>query len=262
MFFGNMKKLSWYYKKIFFHLKKKIDLDKYIIETNNLEYLFNHFGSDKGTFIKHPYDKKKEKITGHSFGQFYERYFEEFKNEKFDLLEIGAWKGASLASFSKYFKNANIFGLDRNFKFEYKSKKITFLNCDTTNIKDLKKLEKKIKDLRFRIIIDDGSHFLSDMIHNLKFFFKFLDDKGLYIIEDYKHPEYYSTLNDTRNKELVISQIIQKLKKKELFKSELLNDNDQKILIRNIDTIFIHKGIMRDKKINSNVSDIVFFKKN
>ena len=255
-----MKKLSWYYKKALYYIKKKIDLDNYTIETNNLDYLFNHFGSDKGTLIKHPYDKKKEKIIGHSFGQFYEKYFNEFKNEKFDLLEIGAWKGASIAAFSKYFENANIFGLDKNFKFEYKSKKITFLNCDTTNIKDLKKIEKKIKNSRFRIIIDDGSHFLSDIIHNLKFFFKFLDNGGLYIIEDYKHPEYYSTLNNTKN-ELSISQIIEKLKKKELFKSEVLNESDQKTLMRNIDSIFIHKGIMKDKKTDNNVSDIVFFKK-
>ena len=110
------------------------------------------------------------------------------------------------------------------------------------------------------IIIDDGSHFLSDIIHNLKFFFKFLDNGGLYIIEDYKHPEYYSTLNDTKN-ELFITQIVEKLKKKELFKSEVLNESDQKTLMRNIDSIFIHKGIMKDKQTDNNVSDIVFFKK-
>ena len=56
---------------------------------------------------------------------------------------------------------------------------------------------------------------LSILIILKKFFFKFLDNGGLYIIEDYKHPEYYSTLNNTKN-ELSISQIIEKLKKKEL----------------------------------------------
>ena len=256
-----MKKLSWYYKKIIFQFKRKINLDKDITEINNLDHLFNYFGSDKGTSVNHPYDKKKEKIMGHGFGKFYEIYFKEFKKQKFNLLEIGAWKGASLAAFNKYFKNANIYGLDRNFKLEYKSKRINFLNCDTKNLKDLKKLEKKIKDKRFKVIIDDGSHFLSDIIHNLKFFFKFLDSQGLYIIEDYKHPEYYASLNDTKNKELFISQLIEKLKKKELFKSELLSEKDQKILIKEIDSVFFHKGIMEDKKINHNVSDIVFLKK-
>ena len=47
----------------------------------------------------------------------------------------------------------------------------------------------------------------------------------------------------------------------ELFKSEVLKESDQKTLMRNIDSIFIHKGIMKDKKTDNNVSDIVFFKK-
>ena len=45
-------KLSWYYKKIRFLLKSKIDLDKKTTIYNSLDDLFNHFGSDKGTSVK------------------------------------------------------------------------------------------------------------------------------------------------------------------------------------------------------------------
>ena len=170
-----MKKLSWHYKKLIFQFKKKIDLDKDLLSSNNLNELFNHYGSDKGTMVNHPYGREEEKIVGHGFGDYYEKYFKNLRNENFNLLEIGTWKGASLAAFKKYFLKANIYGLDRNFKFQYRSDKINFYNCDTTKKSDLQIIEKKFENKKFRIIIDDGSHFLNDIISNLKFFFRFLD---------------------------------------------------------------------------------------
>ena len=254
-----MKKISWYYKSIIFYLKKKINIDNDSFNSDNLNELFNYYGSDKGTKVNHPYDKKGDKIIGHGFGKYYEKYFREFKNEKFNFLEIGTWKGASLAAFKKYLTNANIHGIDRNYKLQFKSDKIKFYKCNTTNLNDLKNLKKKFKNIKFKIIIDDGSHFLNDIIHNLKFFFKFLDNGGIYVIEDFKHPEHFKYLNDTDNKELNITEIIQKFKKKEIFSSELLTKEDQLFLIENIRIISTYKGTMINKNIN--LSDIAFFKK-
>ena len=254
-----MKKLSFYYKKFIFQIKKKIDLDKIQNDGKSLNELFNHFGTDKGTGVKNPYNKKSEEIFGHGFAQFYEKHFNNFKNEKINFFEIGTWEGASLASFSKYFNNANLYGLDRNFKFKYKSKRINFYYCDTTNKKDLKKISNKIGKKKFQVIIDDGSHLLNDIIHNLKFFLDFVDNKGYYVIEDYNHPEYYSHLNNSSGDELLIKDIIIKIKNKEFFDSKILNKNDQTKLFESIKEINVHKGIMIDG--GKNVSDIVFFKK-
>ena len=254
-----MKKLSFYYKKFIFQIKKKIDLDKIQNNEKSLNELFNYFGTDKGTSVKNPYNKKSEKIFGHGFAQFYEKHFNNFKNEKINFFEIGTWEGASLASFSKYFNNANLYGLDRNFKFKYKSKRINFYYCDTTNKKDLKKISNKIGKKKFQVIIDDGSHLLNDIIHNLKFFLDFVDNKGYYVIEDYNHPEYYSHLNNSSGDELLIKDIIIKIKNKEFFDSKILNKNDQTKLFESIKEINVHKGIMIDG--GKNVSDIVFFKK-
>ncbi len=171
--FKLMKKVSFYYKKLIFKLKKKIDLDNVSNNQKSLNELFNFYGTDKGTNVTNPYNKKSDEKFGHGFAKFYEMHFSNFKNEKINFLEIGTWEGASIASFAKYFINANLLGLDRNFKFKYKSKRINFYNCDTTNEKDLTRIKKEIKNKKFKVIIDDGSHLLNDIIHNLKFFLIF-----------------------------------------------------------------------------------------
>ncbi len=255
-----MKKLSWYYKSLIFKLKKKINLDKEKKKKNKtLNEIFNYYGSDKGTSVKNPYGKNSKIIIGHGFGEFYEKHFKKLKNKKFNFLEIGTWEGASLASFYNYFNKAYIYGIDRNFKNKYSSKRLKFLYCDTTKISDLTKIQKKISKKKFLIIIDDGSHLLNDIIHNLKFFFKFLDNGGYYVVEDYNHPKYYTFLNNSQNKELLFDKIIYNLKNKFFFKSKILKKSDQQFLFNNIEKIYTHKGIMIDKK--KNVSDILILKK-
>ena len=255
-----MKKLSWYYKSLIFKIKKKINLDKKIEKNSkSLDQIFNFYGSDKGTRVKNPYGKNSKKIIGHGFGKFYEKHFKKLKNENFNFLEIGTWKGASLASFHNYFNKAQIYGIDRNFKNKYFSKRLKFLYCDTTNLDDLKKIKKKFNRKKFKIIIDDGSHLLKDIIHNLKFFYQFLDYGGYYIIEDYNHPKYYKFLNNSNNQEILVDKIIDNLRKKKNFKSKILNNKDQQKLFKNIKKIYTYKGIMIDA--NKNVSDILILKK-
>ena len=254
-----MKKLSWYYKYLIFKIKKKINLDKIYIKEKSLNKLFNHFGSDKGTNVKNPYGKNSDKIIGHGFGKVYEKHLGKFKNKKFNFLEIGTWRGASLASFNIYFKKAIVHGIDRNFKNRYSSERMKFLYCDTTNLHDLKKIRKIFGKKKFKVIIDDGSHLLNDIIHNLKFFFSFLEKGGYYIVEDYNHPKYYKFLNNSGNNELLFDQIVQNLRKKKMFKSKILSKNDQKFLFRKIKKIYTHKGIMIDLK--KNVSDILILKR-
>ena len=253
-----MKKFSWYYKFIIYNLKKKINIDKILLNYNSLDDLFNYFGSDKGTKVKDPYNKNSNKIFGHGFAKFYQDKFQSFQKEKFNLLEIGTWEGASLVSFLKYFENAIIFGLDRNFKLKYTSKRLKYFNCDTTNIYDLNIFKNKNKGVKFKIIIDDGSHLLSDIIHNMKFFSKFLDQDSYYVIEDYNHPKYYSFLNDTNGNEILVEEIIKKLKNKIYFNSSILNKNDQAILHKRIEKIDVYNGLMTEA--GKNISNIAFFK--
>ena len=91
-----------------------------------------------------------------------------------------------------------------------------------------------IERLLDRIHPDDIEYFLNVNKIAAHFFFKFLDNGGIYVIEDFKHPEHFKYLNNTDNKELNITEIIQKFKKKETFSSELLTEEDQLFLIENI----------------------------
>ena len=59
--------------------------------------------------------------------------------------------------------------------------------------------------------------------------------------------------------ELLIKDIIIKIKNKEFFDSKILNRGDQLKIFESIKEIYVHKGIMIDG--GTNVSDIVFFKK-
>ena len=54
------------------------------------------------------------------------------------------------------------------------------------------KINSKTNSSFFDVIIDDGSHYLSDILYSLKTLFKYIEKGGLYIIEDYKHPNYYT----------------------------------------------------------------------
>ena len=67
-------------------------------------------------------------------------------------------------------KNIKVYGLDINNKEKLK------IALNKTN------LNKKVEN--FDLIIDDGSHYLSDILFSLKTFFKHLKKGGIYIIEE------------------------------------------------------------------------------
>ena len=82
----------------------------------------------------------------------------------------------------------------------------------------------------------------------LKFFFKYVKNEGLYIIEDYKHPNYYKYNRNIDH--LLVDQILLNLNNKKSFTSNIFNDDDQKELIRSIKTIETFKGNLNDSDIS------------
>ena len=248
-----MKKITRLYKKITFNFKPKIDVDKVYDNFSSLDDIFNYFGTDKGTNVKNQYDKNSDLILGHGFAKFYEKHLSSYKNQKFDLLEIGTWKGASSAAFTLYFPNAYVWGVDRNFKFSYKSKRLKFINCDLTSENEFKNLEKKIYNKKFKIIIDDGSHILTHIIKNLKFFFKKVESNSYYIIEDFKAPNDQKHLDDSNGKEIFIEELLTNIKNKSYFESQILNKEDQDYLFKNIEEIFTYEGNQKSP-LSSNIA--------
>ncbi len=248
-----MKQITKIYKIFLFNLKRKIDLDNQI-KKESLNELFNYFGTDKGTNVINPYSQESNEILGHGFAKFYEKKFKNIKYDKFEILEIGAWEGASTAAFMNYFPNSKIYCIDKNFRFKFRSKRVFFNYCDINDSRDLKKISTQFYQKKFKIIIDDASHILTDMIKSLKFFFNYLENDGIFIIEDFNAPVYFNSLNDSNNKEIMIGDLLKNLKRKKKFKSNILSDMDQEYLFDNISEIEIFKG-------KTQISDIAFLKR-
>ncbi len=128
---------------------------------------------------------KSDKI-GHGYIKIYESYFKKIRDENLKILEIGIADGKSLLTWSDYFKNSIIVGIDIH-KINIEEKKL-----DRNNIvvhqgsqSDKSFIEKLIsKYNEFDIIIDDGSHLSKDVKKSFDLLFPSLKDDGLYIVED------------------------------------------------------------------------------
>ena len=124
----------------------------------------------------------------------YEKYFENIRNKKLNILEIGIDKGPSLRVWSDYFVNSKIAGIDIN-KVHFTIKNVSIYCGDQS---DKVFLNKVINDFKyFDIIIDDGSHISKHIIKSFNFLFDYLNDDGLYIIEDL-HYSYYPRYGGSR----------------------------------------------------------------
>ena len=238
-----MNLLKQYKRYLLYIIKKKIniDLDKKS-SSDSLTNLFNYYGTDK---------------VGHGYTQFYEKHFKPIKKKNLNILEIGSYSGASAASFVKYFPNSKIYCADINISnFKFLSKRIQVYGLDISNKKMINNFFKKINitygQKYFDIIIDDGSHKLSDMLFSLNIFLKNLKKDGYYIIEDYKFPNFFERLNDPS--ELKIDQLINTINTKGEIKSNILDDNTKNTFKNNEIVISSYQG-------TSKGAAIVFFKK-
>ena len=242
-----MNFLSLFKRNLIFKFKKKISIDNDNIIPKSLDYLFHEYGSDKANIFK-PNQK-----PGHGYSIYYEKKLEAYKNKNLNILEIGSYAGASAAAFTKYFPQSKVYCFDVNISnFKYESEKINVFGIDINNkkkvLKTLNKIFSEQNFTQFDLIIDDGSHNLSDILISLKFFFKYVKNKGLYIIEDFKHPNYYKYNRNIDH--LLVDQILLNLNNKKSFTSNIFNDDDQKELISSIEMIETFKGNLNDSDIS------------
>tara|TARA_Y100000590_G_scaffold190992_1_gene217356 strand:+ start:310 stop:1089 length:780 start_codon:yes stop_codon:yes gene_type:complete len=247
---------------LIYKLRKKVDIDSSLKNFNDmsLDEIFAYFGSDKATISKTGLASKisnQRKVTGHGYSKFYEEHLNIFKNKNINILEIGSYSGASAASFVKYLPQSKIYCLDINVSnFNVISKKIKLFGLDVSNKVMVDNFLKKVNISKnsnfFDIIIDDGSHKLSDMLRAIDIFYKILKPSGLYILEDYKFPNYYDHLNDCS--EIKIDELIHNVKTKKVFASNILDKESVNYLINNTSEVYSYRGLL-------NHSDIAFLKK-
>lgn len=124
-----------------------------------------------------------DKITHHRYGDAYDFLFNKFNREdNLNILEIGTQKGGTLLAWKEYFPNADITGVD-----------VVDVVPDEYRVDTVKRVIADIKDYRddrkFDIVIDDGSHYLADMVYVISRYMVKLNNNGILIIEDIRNPE-------------------------------------------------------------------------
>ena len=127
---------------------------------------------------------------------------------------------------------------------------------DINNEKKVKQILNNIFEIHqfsfFDLIIDDGSHNLKDIIYSLNYFFKYLKNNGIFVIEDFKHPNYYEYNRNINH--IFVDEFLKNIENKKIINSSIVNEKNQRYLMESIKNINTYKGNLSD-------SDICFIKK-
>lgn len=137
---------------------------------------FDRFGCDKGS-KRHRYDRVYEPALNH------------LRNEEFNMLEIGIFKGNSVNAWKAYFPKANFYGIDiftrvtpENIPALNQSN-VHWCKCDSI-VGPNEDFENMVGDIKFDVIIDDGLHTHDAQRLTFENFIPYLNDDGKYFIED------------------------------------------------------------------------------
>jgi hypothetical protein len=117
----------------------------------------------------------------HNYCVKYERFLPFNRKDKLSILEIGIAGGDSLKMWKQFYPNSTIIGLDvnpncRDIQFE---KGIDVIIGSATDENCIEAISGE-----FDLILDDASHFSTDMIKTLDLAFKKVKSGGVYVIED------------------------------------------------------------------------------
>jgi len=145
---------------------------------DTLTPIANKYGSDKGTEAP-PFGHHGPRLH---FTPKYAKHFEEIKEQKLNILEIGVGSGPSLKMWYEYFPNASIYAIDVVPQTQHENDRVKTFVCDQSNRESLQSIVDSVGT--FDIIIDDGSHVTAHQQISLGFLFKYLNEGGQYWIED------------------------------------------------------------------------------
>jgi cephalosporin hydroxylase len=114
----------------------------------------------------------------------YEQHFDRFRGTSPVMLEIGVGQGGSVAMWKDYFgPGSKIVGLDTNPScVEHNAEGIDIIIGSQSDISILGSVFQKYRQID--IILDDGSHVMSDMIKTFEVAYPRLKDGGVYMVED------------------------------------------------------------------------------
>lgn len=160
-----------------------------------LTQIANRWRTDKGSMY----------FSAHHYSRWYHQFFERFRNEPINLLELGLCRvdfnrrrlgnvgresGSerfstvpSLSMWSEYFTHARIFGFDIDDFSDASNDRITVLQGDVASKADLNRLVEAMGG-KVDIVIDDASHLAHHQQIVMGVLFPRLRPGGIYVIED------------------------------------------------------------------------------
>jgi hypothetical protein len=143
-------------------------------------------------------DGHGDKGTAHTYIDIYEKLLTPYRYNS-NVLEIGICTGESIKMWEEYFIDSNIYGVDittNNYIYEDLHQNPKMIISDATKPEFLD----RIGDLKFDVIIDDGSHYLPDQVNSFNLLKNRMNKNGIYIIEDIVALELYeSTFKSLHN---------------------------------------------------------------
>lgn len=148
--------------------------------------------------------KQTDKNTAHSYLPLYDELLKNKRETAENVLEVGIYGGGSIELWAKYFTKAQVYGVDiEKYKDEWnklnKYSNIKLLHDTNAYSEDT---IQKIKHLKFDMVLDDGSHYLEDMIKFIKLYSPLLKDDGILIIEDVQEIKWLDVLKENTPKDL------------------------------------------------------------
>jgi precorrin-6B methylase 2 len=163
-----------------------VEENPYLLFTNS-----GHDGTDKHSLTAE---------LGHDYIRgFYNKEFSRYADKEIRLLEIGAYTGASLGLWQKYFLKGEIVGLERHDNLVQEK----YSTLDRVTVGICNAYDSKVAEQlgTFDIIIDDGSHDLPDLKTCIELYLPLVNKGGVLVLEDLAEPSYFQELIEVVPKE-------------------------------------------------------------
>jgi hypothetical protein len=130
-----------------------------------------------------------DKWGDHWYTANYEHYFAPMRQRRVKVLELGVGGyfmadqgGASLRMWKHYFPRGSVYGLDVFDKSPLDEPRLTTIKGEQADAELLHAIGHRHGP--FDIVIDDGSHYSSDVIASFTVLFPYVRPGGLYVVED------------------------------------------------------------------------------
>jgi hypothetical protein len=152
----------------------------------------------------HHGDDRTDKGTDHDYiASYYAKEFSGKRDDKLAILEIGIGSGASLRLWTNYFRNAELFALEK-YPYHYFHKEPFRLPGAKSIFRDAYSDEalNLFTDESLDYIIDDGPHTIESQLYVFENWFSKVKKGGKIIIEDVQdisHQYQFFHVADTKN---------------------------------------------------------------